>query len=261
MKHGITISPAAPIRAAASERSEMVSQLLWGETFCVEEQTDRWLRICTDADRYPGWVNPLMVHLPHEEEWGQEAALPGQICTSALCCAVSEKTGQRLYLPQGSVLYGYSEATRTFALHGSTYRLEHALRKLPEGKREASIAAALQLLNAPYLWGGRTLLGIDCSGLTQLACRVAGLNIPRDAAQQANAGEAVAAVEEAQPADLAFFCSEEGKVIHVGMLLGEGKIIHASGCVRIDSVDSEGIFNSDLNRYTHRLKLLKRLHL
>ncbi|MDR0687222.1 MAG: C40 family peptidase [Prevotellaceae bacterium] len=261
MKHGIAISPVAPMRAAADERSEMVSQLLWGETFCVEEQAGRWLRICADTDRYSGWVNPLMVFLPDEAAWRQEAALPSRLCTSALCCAVSEKTGQRVYLPQGSVLYRYSEAARTFTLAGSAYRLEHTLRRQPSHRREASIAAALQLLNAPYLWGGRTLLGIDCSGLTQLAYRVAGVNIPRDAAQQAGMGKPVASVQEAQPADLAFFCSSEEKIIHVGMVLGGGRIIHASGCVRIDSIDSEGIFRSDLNRYTHRLKAVKRLHL
>jgi cell wall-associated NlpC family hydrolase len=260
MEHGIAISPIVPMRAAADERSEMVSQLLWGEAFFVAEQADRWLRVCAVADRYEGWVNPLMVRLLPDEEWRRELALPERLCTSALCCAVSENTRQRIWLPQGSVLYGYSEAARTFSLAGSAYRLEHVLRRLPSSWRRTSVAAALQLLNAPYLWGGRTALGIDCSGLTQLACRLAGLSIPRDAAQQADMGVVVDDVADAQPADLAFFCSEEGKIIHVGMMLDKGRIIHASGCVRIDRVDDKGIFNSDLNRYTHRLKVVKRLH-
>ncbi|MDR1415893.1 MAG: C40 family peptidase [Prevotellaceae bacterium] len=259
MKYGIAITPVVPMRAAADERSEMTSQLLWGETFCVEEQSGCWLRVCAAADSYVGWVNPLMVRLPDEEAWGQYAAQPSQICTSSLCFAVDERAEQRVCLPQGSLLYGYSEATRTFMLAGRAYRLERSLRKLPRGRREASVAAALQLLNAPYLWGGRTLLGIDCSGLTQLAYRVAGVSIPRDAAQQAGVGSTVAAVERAQPADLAFFCGENERITHVGMLLGEGRIVHASGSVRIDKVDSRGIFNSDLNRYTHRLKVVKNL--
>ncbi|MDR0710891.1 MAG: C40 family peptidase [Prevotellaceae bacterium] len=257
MKQGIAISPVVPMRAADDERSEMTSQMLWGETFCVEEQARGWLRICTDIDRYVGWVNALMVHLPDEESWERETQLPYQLCTATLCYAVNEKTGQRICLPQGSVLYRYNELTRTFMLAGNAYRLERDLYRLPEDKREAIVATALQLLNAPYLWGGRTVMGVDCSGFTQLAYRVAGVNIPRDAAQQVNAGVTVASVEAAHPADLAFFGSEEGKITHVGMLLEEKKIIHASGCVRIDSLDDSGIFSSNLNRYTHRLRAVK----
>ncbi|MDR2813790.1 MAG: C40 family peptidase [Prevotellaceae bacterium] len=257
MKRGIAICPVVPMRSAADERSEMTSQLLWGETFCVAEQSTGWLRICADLDRYAGWVNRLMVHLPDEAAREGEPPLPFRICTSALSLAVNRQTGQHVYLPQGSVLYGYSEATRTFALAGNTYRLTRALRKLPAGRRRAAVAAAMQLLNAPYLWGGRTALGVDCSGLTQLAYRTAGVAIPRDAAQQAEAGTAVSLTEDAQPADLAFFGSEGEKITHVGMLLGGGKIIHASGCVRIDSVDSTGIFNGNLNQYTHKLRVVK----
>ncbi|MDR3329519.1 MAG: C40 family peptidase [Prevotellaceae bacterium] len=121
------------------------------------------------------------------------------------------------------------------------------------------VATAQQLLAAPYLWGGRTALGIDCSGLTQLACGMAGVALPRNAAQQAEQGEAVGAVEHAQPADLAFFANGEGRVVHVGIMLGQGEIIHASGSVRVDSVDQEGIRNRQLGSYTHRLKVVKRV--
>jgi cell wall-associated NlpC family hydrolase len=259
MKHGIAICPAVPVRAAADERSEMTSQLLWGETFCVEEQAQGWLYVRADLDRYAGWVSPLMVRLLDEAAWERESPQSYRICTAALCRAVSRQTGQRTYLPQGSVLHGYCEATRTFTLAGHAYRLERALRTPPANRRRAAVAAALQLLNAPYLWGGRTALGVDCSGLTQLAYRTTRVTLPRDAAQQAEEGSPVSLAESAQPADLAFFGSDEGKITHVGMLLGEGKIIHASGCVRIDSVDDNGIFSSALNRYTHKLRVVKTL--
>jgi cell wall-associated NlpC family hydrolase len=259
MKHGIAICSVVPVRAVADERSEMTSQLLWGETFCVEDQAQGWLRICADLDRYAGWVSALMVRLLDEAAWARESPRSSRICTAALCRAASPQTGQRIYLPQGSVLHGYCEATRTFTLAGSAYRLERALRKLPANRRRAAVTAALQLLNAPYLWGGRTALGVDCSGLTQLAYRAAGATIPRDAAQQAQQGSPVSLTESARPADLAFFGSDEGKITHTGILLGEGKIIHASGCVRIDSVDGNGIFNLSLNRYTHRLRVVKAL--
>ncbi|MDR3189231.1 MAG: C40 family peptidase [Prevotellaceae bacterium] len=259
MKHGLAICPVVPLRAAASERSEMTSQLLWGETFCAAEQAGGWLRVCADLDRYEGWVSALMVRLPDEDAWAREARLPYRLCTDALCRAVSEQTGQGVYLPQGSVLYRYGEATRTFSLAGNSYRLERAPRRLPADRRAAAIAAATQLLNAPYLWGGRTAMGVDCSGLTQLAYRTAGVALPRDAAQQAQAGAPVSLADGAQPADLAFFGGDEGKITHVGMLLGEGKILHASGCVRIDSIDSHGIFSASLNRYTHTLRGCRRI--
>ena len=257
MKHGIAICSAVPVRAAADERSEMTSQLLWGETFCVEDQAQGWLYVRADLDRYAGWVSSLMVHLPDEEAWAREAQQPCRICTAALCRAVNRQTGQRTYLPQGSLLHGYCEATRTFTLAGNAYRLERAPRSLPADRRRAAVAAALQLLNAPYLWGGRTVLGVDCSGLTQLACRTAGVTIPRDAAQQAEEGRPVSLTESAQPADLAFFGRDGEKITHVGLLLDGGKIIHASGCVRIDSVDNNGIFSGNLNRYTHQLRVVK----
>jgi hypothetical protein len=247
------------MRAEPSEQSEMVSQLLWGETFRVEETADRWLRISAHHDRYVGWVNPLMVSVVDDEKWEREVGVPYHISAPALCFAVNEKTHERVFIPQGSLLYRYNELAQTFALLHNTFKLEEAPDKLPSGRRNAIVAAAQRLLNAPYLWGGRTALGIDCSGLTQLAYSVAGVNIPRNASQQAEKGEIVNFLDSAQPADLAFFDNEEGKIMHVGILLGGGKIIHASGAVHVDRIDSEGIFSAAQNRYTHKLRVIKKL--
>lgn len=256
---GIATSSVVPMRGEPSERSEMVSQLLWGETFRVEEQADCWLRISSHLDRYTGWVNPLMVSLVDDEQWEREVGVPYHVAAQPLSYAVNEKTKERALIPQGALLYHYNEVAQTFSLLNETFKFEAAQEKLPNGKRNAIVAAAMHLLNAPYLWGGRTALGIDCSGLTQLAYKAVGISIPRDASQQAEKGEIVNFLDNAQPTDLAFFDNEEGKITHVGLLLGGGKILHASATVHIDSIDSEGIFSKAQNRYTHKLRVIKRM--
>ncbi|MFM7813326.1 MAG: C40 family peptidase [Flavobacteriales bacterium] len=121
----------------------------------------------------------------------------------------------------------------------------------------------MSYLGAPYLWGGRTILGIDCSGFSQVVYRILGQSIPRDAWQQAGLGEEVSFVDEAQPGDLAFFDNAEGKIIHVGLILDRLedslRIIHASGMVRIDTLDHQGIFNQETGEYSHNLRIIKRL--
>jgi len=237
----------------------MVSQLLWGETFRVEEQVGCWLRVSSHFDRYVGWINHLAVSLHDDEQLEHDLVVPYYISTEAICFAVNEKTGERVFIPQGSLLYRFNEVALNFVLVQDTFKLEAPIEKLPNNRRNAIVAAAQRMLNAPYLWGGRTALGIDCSGLTQLAYRVAGINIPRNAAQQAENGEAVNFLDNAQAGDLAFFDNEEGKITHTGILLDNGTILHASGKVHIDSIDSEGIFSKAQNKYTHKLRMIKRI--
>ena len=124
---------------------------------------------------------------------------------------------------------------------------------------EMMIDYAKMLLGAPYLWGGRTAFGIDCSGLVQVCARMAGLLLPRDASQQVKEGELVYFLQETQPGDLAFFGEEDGHITHVGIILGDEQIIHCSGQVRIDYLDQTGIFNKEKNEHTHRLQVIKRM--
>ncbi|MCY7361282.1 MAG: C40 family peptidase, partial [Ignavibacteria bacterium] len=118
---------------------------------------------------------------------------------------------------------------------------------------------ALKYLNAPYLWGGRSPYGIDCSGFTQMVYKFFGIRLKRDAYQQAEQGRTIDYIDHTQTGDLAFFHNEDGKIKHVGIILQHKKIIHASGCVRIDSIDHHGIYNHDKKTYSHNLRFFKRI--
>lgn len=250
MKHGICIVPAAPVRSEASDRSEMVSQLLFGEVFHITGRQENWVKIITHEDQYEGWVGDkqienLFVDLFEEitrAKSPRTAELLGKIIFN----------GQHMLVPMGSFLplldkgmikVGFKE----FQYNG---RINQDC-TLPE--------TAIQFLNAPYLWGGKTLMGIDCSGFTQIVFATLNKPLPRDAYQQAETGEPVDFIEQSQEGDLAFFDNEEGRIIHVGIILQDQKIIHASGKVRIDRIDHEGIFNEDKKAYTHKLRIIKRV--
>ena len=121
------------------------------------------------------------------------------------------------------------------------------------------IETALLYLNAPYLWGGRTHFGIDCSGFTQMVYKLNGHKLLRDASQQATQGEPLSFIEESEPGDLAFFDNEEGTITHVGIMMADHHIIHAHGQVRIDHMDHTGIYNAELKKHTHKLRVIKKI--
>jgi cell wall-associated NlpC family hydrolase len=116
----------------------------------------------------------------------------------------------------------------------------------------------LPWLNAPYLWGGRTPLGVDCSGFTQVIYKMMGIDLPRDAWQQAQEGKPVRKFSEAEPGDLAFFNNKED-IVHVGILLGNDQIIHASGRVKIDKIDKKGVMDAATGKRILSLKAVRRI--
>ena len=247
-----------PLRLEPSDRSEMVSQLLFGESYDVIDELKGWLLVKVVHDGYEGWIDKKQSLPPEFIQGADDLAKSVHIVADNFAVAYRNGDISPVTLCRGSVLPQYRK--EKFTLAGQEYRYSGNTEILPELPQPERIAdAAMDYLNAPYLWGGRTPLGIDCSGFTQMVCRLCGISLKRDASLQAQQGEMINFISESKPGDLAFFENPVGNIIHTGILTGNGKIIHASGSVRIDSIDHNGIFNSDTGKYTHSLRIIKRM--
>ena len=272
MKTGICTLPLIPLRSEPSERSEMISQILFGELVEIQEESDSWSKIRTLADNYTGWCTTKMLQsLPHSMFEKLEKMVP--YLTKALLtpCTKIGETYPQLFLPAGSRLYFLDQVKATFPVFKSNAAdfsdletvywnipVDSAFSSLSNISKSELVQIATLFMNAPYLWGGKSILGIDCSGLVQVVFSLFGKFLPRDARDQALVGEAISELSNARAGDLAFFNNAEGKIVHVGMLVDNGRIIHSSGFVHIDTLDAKGIFSDDLGKYTHELHSIKR---
>ncbi len=299
MSYGVCILSVVPLRAEAAERAEMVSQLLFGDSYEVLETEGNWLKIKTSDCGYEGFLNLKYHHALTEEQYQELLHQPQSLVSDFMTLLCEEKSqtvfpvfigtsfpqpdeqghfnlGDAVFtLPSASSI---SEKNSEFKIQNSKtdpcplipapYNLSPSTSHLPPPTSNLIpdpypltpiLSFALRFLRAPYLWGGRTPAGIDCSGFTQLIYKSIGVLIPRDASQQVELGNALDFASEAQIGDLAFFQNEEGRIVHVGMVCAPGKIIHASGQVRIDRLDDTGIFNADTGQYSHHLRIIKRL--
>ncbi|OJU55755.1 MAG: hypothetical protein BGN96_15465 [Bacteroidales bacterium 45-6] len=256
----INMQAVVPMRREPKETSEMVSQLLFGEFGCVLETSDSFVRIKNHYDAYVGWVDAKMVLGISKEEHDALLAGPaGRIC-QPMVEATNELDSTTLRLPGGALLPCYDAEAGTCSL-GEKFRYKVSSQFVVEtvAANPAAIAAtARQFLNAPYLWGGKNVFGIDCSGLVQVAASVNGYLLPRDASQQVEVGRQIMLLGDTSPGDLAFF-EKNGKITHVGILLSPATIIHASGHVKIEKIDDIGIISSASGEYTHHLAAIRTL--
>lgn len=248
MQYGICTLSIVPVRIQPNDASEMLTQLLYGENFKILEERGKWSRIRIAFDSYEGWVSNSQVS-KIEETYYEELLNSEQIYSVDLIEFIAEASGNLTHIPLGAVLNHAKLSNLVFD--------GHSVNGL--GSKSRLIDTAILYLNTPFLWGGKTPFGIDSSGLTQMVYRLNGYSLQRDSAQQAKQGEALSFIEESEPGDLAFFDDAEGNIIHVGLIMPDNYIIHADGKVRIDRIDHSGIFNIDLRKHTHKLRVIKKI--
>jgi len=251
MEYGICNLAIVPLRAEPSDRSELVSQLLFGEAFEILEWKDKWAQITTATDGYTGWVDRLQFTMLGHLAYKQLLQSPPPLTYKPITQAWKIIDNSVLYLPTGSSLV-FLEGTTSY-IGNQKFEIIGEI-----GETDNITNIAKSYLNAPYLWGGRTHFGIDCSGFTQMVYKLCGIQLKRDASLQAEQGVIVESLDQTKLGDLAFFDNAEGKITHVGIILNPHQIIHASGKVKIDSIENEGIYSEELKRYTHKLRVIKR---
>ena len=257
MKFGICLLSVIPVRDEPSNKAEMLTQLVFGDLMIVQDSKHNWLNIRIVYDNYEGWVDEKQIFYIEEEEFNRLNSAPCHF-SKDLVEIVQDERGNIIPVLFGSSLRllendQFSIANKLFSFTGQLSD--------PSSKIQVSsiIEDAMLFLSAPYLWGGKTPFGIDCSGFIQTVFKVNGVELMRDSSQQATQGETINLMDEALPGDLVFFDNEEAVITHIGMILEKEKVIHASGKVRIDSIDYHGIYNKELNKYTHKLRLIKRI--
>ena len=233
MNKGICTVSVAAIRAEQSHQSEMTSQLLYGETVEILQNKGKFVKVKMHFDGYEGWIDSQQIAEISDDYFNERKT------------ELVANTVQMYNTSQGPILLSMGSEVNSEKTDPVFLNLE------------TMSETAKQFLNVPYLWSGRSFFGIDCSGFVQLIYKAHGITLPREAQQQSEIGEVLSFVEESKPGDLAFFEDEEGRICHVGMMLADHEIIHASGKVRIDSLDSTGIFNKELNKHTHKLRFLR----
>ncbi len=255
MDYGICNLSIVSLRSEPSNKVELVSQVLFGEHFKVLEIRKEWSRIRLAFDNYEGWIDNKQFVLISLEEY-KTLEKEATVLSGNLVEFIADEKHQLSTVALGASLPHYRD--NNFQINKVNYTFDG---DVIQGKKEKNnlINTAFLFLNSPYLWGGKTPFGIDCSGFSQMVYKLNGYPLLRDASQQATQGEVLSFIEESEPGDLAFFDNNEGLITHVGIIMKDNYIIHAHGKVRIDRLDHTGIYNVDTRRHSHKLRVIKKI--
>lgn len=241
----------------------------------IIEEKEGWYRIKNMTDSYEGWCTAKMIQtLPECVYENLNKRVPSLTVPVFSKCRMLHANAS-MYLPAGSRIYTadvnedvfriYRDKLNSQSVDSELWRFEKQTDESIFSTSDKSFSIsnpediAVKFLNAPYLWGGKSILGMDCSGLVQVVYSFLGIFLPRDARDQAKEGIDIFGIDDTKPGDLAFFENTSGNIVHVGIIYGKNRIIHASGSVHIDRLDDIGIYSETLQRYTHKLSLLKRI--
>lgn len=257
LDHGVCRLSIVPVRMEATDKAEQVSQLLFGDHYEVTNQTrdKKWIRIRTNFDQYEGWIDRKQHQTISQDYYEYLNRAEFKITTDVTATILYNKTPLTILI--GSMIpissFELFKMEEQFAFNGEAKNVGQ--------KREYEYlrTVAMKYINAPYVWGGKGPFGIDCSGFTQMVFKICGYRLFRDSWQQSNQGKSIKSLGEAMPGDLAFFKNSEGRVNHVGILLEQDRIVHASGKVRVDHVNEEGILNTENKVYSHQFSHIRRI--
>ncbi len=243
------------MRVEPDETSEMVNQVLFGETFEIIDEDNQWSKIRLTFDSYEGYIDNKQ-YLKITKEFFSKLITEKQSYTAEIVDFITNKSNELTTIPLGCTLPRFNN--KKLEIENQFYFYEGAV--LSEKKQKNDILkVAFIYLNSPFLWGGKSPFGIDCSGFTQMVYKLCGYKLLRNAKEQATQGEVLSFIEESEPGDLAFFDNDEGEIIHVGIILDNYHIIHVYEKVRIDTLDHSGIFNTDLQKHTHKLRVIRKV--
>lgn len=254
---GIIILSQVPIRAQNSHRSEMVTQALFGELFKILETSKEWSKIQLSNDGYVGFIQ--------NEQWLEIKNINNiHFFFNSNNHLKVTHNGLNIQIPIGATIWKNNLNHEILSQYIFSKRAEN-YKVSNNSSSNNIIKTALKFRRAPYLWGGKTTAGIDCSGLVQIVFQVNGIQLPRDAYQQEEMGSSIL-FKDCKSGDLAFFTQGSDKISHVGIIYRTNKtnikIIHSSAFVRLDSLDEKGISSiNDQNEitYSHQLKSIKRI--
>ncbi|SFR48877.1 NlpC/P60 family protein [Robiginitalea myxolifaciens] len=248
MRYGICPLSLVPV-FEEREQGKMLTQLLYGELFKILDSRKNHYRIRVQLDKTEGWIRKDQAAELEEAVWEETLKSSMGACTQDLFSHIINEEG---------ILFPVAIGANAVRASLMDHRFEGDS-SIPAKDREHLISQALLLLNSPEMPGGRSPLGIDAGGFTQLVYKCCGYALDRNPQQQALQGDALSFIEESEPGDLAFFDGPDGAIDHVGIIMKNNYIIHVHGQVRIDRIDHSGIFNTQLRRYTHPLRVIKKL--